>query len=207
MQSTPGIGWVRGSDAMSSIAANELARLSEENGKLRQRVDDLVGQEVPNLGFELERISASGAWDDPHSNYRQFVFSVTLKLNATLRRGLPVGFRQKGSSLALQIGEHVSIKLENYFAAGTGASIDQLSISGPTAFGIHASGKVNTIPEDTKKLPARLVLTMVPIGYQTSYRIVIPLKAPTYANDREEWGVDNMASLEQTIVPTLEPVR
>jgi hypothetical protein len=185
---------------MSSIAANELARLSEENGRLRRQVEELVGHQVPNVGFELESVSVSGSWDDPHSRLRQFGLSITLKLSATLRRGVPVGFKQRTALLELEIGDNEPISLANYFALGNGASITQLDISGPITFGVHASGRVASMPEDTTKLPARLILTMIPIGYESSYRVVIPVKPLAFPGYLENWSLDDGATIEQSVV-------
>lgn len=201
VQSIPRIGWVRGSEAVTSETAAEIARLSKENAELRRKLADASSHSLPNVSFEVESVTIRGT--EPESF--GLGISVDIELNSTLHRGEAVGIKDgKGVSLELQIPASQPIRLK-----GSVGSFHQeerrnhLLINGPTNFWIEGRGDAQEWSESWFDGVASVAVRLTPIGHSMSYRIVIPLKPCSRSARRDHdqlWELDSSREITQELI-------
>lgn len=163
IQSTPRIGWIRGSEAVTANVSNELARLSDENSVLREQLEaSLDGAEMPDVALEVTnswvRVEGTGQLE---VNVR-----VGIDFVATLRKGRPPGFVSEGCSLSLMVGSH-ELKFEPSLSVS-----EPLVVDGPTLFTLY--GALRTAPNiEIDQSTVTLKGVLRPIGYSNCYSTTV----------------------------------
>lgn len=164
-QSTPRVGWIRGSEALTSDTLNELARLSLENSTLRVELDALrVRDELPDCRIELTRASVSALFtSDVEPEIRVDVY---VEFCGMVRHGKTVGFVDHGCGLTLRFpgGEVLAI-------SATLNKRHPVVFDGPTSavlIGYGARSSRTTV-EQARGKEIEVELRLRPIGYDHEY--------------------------------------
>jgi hypothetical protein len=105
IQSTPRIGWIRANEGMTSVTANELARLSEENSRLREENSRLTRSPISGLAFEVERAVVSARANPQPEGKISYAISVDATFNAAITAGPPIGFKPSTALLVISFGD------------------------------------------------------------------------------------------------------
>jgi len=178
IQSTPRIGWIRADQGVTSVTANELARLSEENAKLREENARLAADEHPNLAFELDSALVTARnYNENHWGATDWRLSSDMMLSVTLKKGVPVGFAPAKVSLTVHSEDDQSLSLQTVFSDSNGRTLKDISISGPMSFRVSGSGKAGSLSSsflESKNI--KLVFSFSPIGYTQQYSFAISLE-------------------------------
>jgi len=198
IQSTPRIGWIRADQGVTSTTANELARLSEENAKLREENTRLAAEDHPNLAFDLVSadIVASNDARQNHFAIPAWRFSATMRLNVTLKKGVPVGFTPESVSFSIVCEKNQSVLLQPIFSDSSGRTMREITISGPMSFqvsGSSTSDSANQALIDNESI--RLVLAFTPIGYAKQYKISTCLNSRPHT-ESPSWKAPKNAQLK-----------
>ncbi|MBB5038381.1 hypothetical protein [Prosthecobacter dejongeii] len=188
IQSTPRDGWIRSSEGLSSLTANELARLSEENRVLRTQIADFVQQAAPDIGIEVHKGSCSLYPREDDQFNLTWRISIALELICTLRRGVAVGFKNNNLKIAIQLGNSNPMVLKTYFSMPGGVQKSELRIDGPMSFNMH--GALENVPHNWDNHQDGLVtLSLYPIGYDGCYQLTIPIVPGISKGNSLEWDV------------------
>jgi hypothetical protein len=166
---------------MTSATANELARLSEENSRLRDEVARLAEDDLPTLSFEL-----IGAHFEARINGQSqfgtaiWYLSADMALNVTLKKGRPPGFNMPKFALSVRF-EDKQLALEPVLSDSNGRTLREVKIDGPMT--IRVSGRLNDdnmvstlAAEIVKNDRIELKLNLSPIGYQKQYSLSVALE-------------------------------
>jgi hypothetical protein len=166
---------VRATEAISPTAVNEMARLSEENAKLRLDLEKLTRNQVSDAGFEVvtaQLISQA----DPHDRNHFRNFRVQIRIQATIREGVPVGFSPNACLVGIEGIRDEPILTECKFASDKGAIVEKLIISGPIEFQVTGTAGFEQWHDRIPTSGITLVVYLRPIGYVSGYSIKVPME-------------------------------
>ena len=203
IQSTPRIGWIRADQGVTSVTANELARLSEENAKLREDNARLAADEHPNLAFELDSAQVTARnYSENHFAVPDWRFSSDMMLSVTLKKGVPVGFTPAKVSLSVHSEDDQGVSLQPVFSDSNGRTVKEISINGPMSFRVSGSSKAGATNRSLIRSEyIRLVFTFSPIGYTKQYRLIVSLEALPN-QESPKWKATNTGSIALEVVDT-----
>jgi hypothetical protein len=190
MQATPRIGWVRASEAMLPATANEIARLSEENAKLRTELAIATQETSPDVGFDIVRGTFQAREDRDPNGSRCVSFSTLIFLAATLRRGAAVGFAPRCCKIIVTSLPGVVNLTKIDFVSSKGAMIDEVKIDGPTSFQISASTDFIFWEDLNSSSEIQVVISIRPIGYHSNYSVTVPMKFQKEVGNTRRWFIE-----------------
>lgn len=187
IQSTPQIGWIRGTDAITPGISVEMARLSHENSELRRALSSIEGNRFPELALEVVDSTLAVI---PHSQKAKphGALLLTLDVCAALRSGTPPGLIRQNCSISVSVSPELAIHLEPTFP-----SDQPLVIESPV--GIRITGYVENISLDemvTKNL-LTVSVAMKPIGHEKAYSLSFDLKRSEGSRDlHANWSYERL---------------
>ena len=202
IQSTPRIGWIRADQGITSVTANELARLSEENAKLREDNARLAAEEHPNLAFDLSsaEVTAHNINRDNDFTPPVWRYSSRIVLSVTLKKGVPVGFNPAKASLSIHSDQNQSVSLNPSFSDITGNTIQEVRIDGPMSFQVRGSSKSNSARNDfIESGSIKLVFSFTPIGYAKQYILSTLLDSLPHS-DSPKWNAAHNRAITLEVV-------
>lgn len=208
IQSTPRIGWIRANEGLTSSTANELARLSEENSRLRDELARLAEDDLPTLSFELVEGYFTAHNDDrSHFGVPIWRLEAALALNVTLKKGRPPGFNMPKVALSVQSKDKRLI-LEPILSDSKGRTLTDLTIDGPMT--IRVSGRLKganigseIAAEIVKNDRIEMKLALTPIGYQKQYSLCVGLDYIKHS-DPLRWSASQAEPMRFETVPLVE---
>jgi hypothetical protein len=189
IQATARVGWVRASEAMTPTTANEIARLSEENAKLRSELAAFSRGVLPDVGFDVVRGTFHTREDRDPDGVRCVRFETQIFFDATLRSGASVGFAPRSCNV-MATGLPGDVNLSKIsFAATTGSTISDVKIDGPKSFQISASTDFIPWREECSSQEVRLMANFKPFGYDAGYSLPIPMLFERENDKTRVWSV------------------
>ena len=178
IQSTSRIGWIRASEAVSSITANELARLSIENAQLREQIAQLEDVGLPVLGFDLLEAHVSITFEDhPQKDAPLYNVNASIVLDVTLKKGMPPGFNVVKTALSMQTGEKY-IHLEPELKGLDGEVMDPILVDRPITlccdgYSCDSKEDLALAREFASEGRIKLNFSLSPIGYSKQYSLSV----------------------------------
>ena len=170
------VGWVRADQALSPAVTNEMARLSLENASLRTQIESLSPSKLPDVGFDVDRAWVSLMRQENAPGNTSYKLQSQIWIDAALLGTLSVGFAPRNCRAVIEGIYDQPLSLKCRFAARSGATMENVTVTGPTAFRVTVDDNALEALNRPLNQIITLLVYMQPIGYLKPYELKIQLE-------------------------------
>lgn len=177
-------GWVPGDRVIGPEVMNEMARLSEENKELRNRVEK---RDTPfDVRFEPYTCQLV-CWNSRPTERGDWMCTLNSRIHAVTRGGSTAGFSDQSASILIRGLGDAEIEGRCEFFQTDGRS-PLVSINRPTEFSITHKSELHLSIDDVSRCKPHVAIKLADLAFNHPYEVNIPLEKTDENGGATTWS-------------------